>query len=186
MSRNFPNIESPPTPLILSIPNEILHHIFSFLFDLPRDETFIQHQSDGEEYEVSQVLVLRSVCRLFRSITAELDFWYDPDFRFSNLIFPPHPLIEYSMYHYLEGRFLEVLFTDANLVDSLGRRKTDWSFDSLEGLMAVMEGVPLFKQNARVIRLEIIEDSEMMDDDEWHEWPRPGLEFSSHVTAIEE
>ena len=38
------------------------------------------------------------------------------------------------------------------------QRKTNWVFESLEGLMAVLEGVPLFVQNARAIHLEIMED----------------------------
>ena len=39
-----------------------------------------------------------------------------------------------------EERFLKVFFTDLGLVNSLGRRKTDWMFESLEGLMAVIVG----------------------------------------------
>ena len=35
-----------------------------------------------------------------------------------------------------------------NLVNSLRQRKTDWTFETFEGLMAVMDGVPLFTRNA--------------------------------------
>ena len=101
------------------------------------------------------MLVLRSVCRHFRAVTAELDFWYDADFLFADLVTSSYESSSF-MRHYQEKRFLKVLFTDASLVNSLGRRKTDWKFESLEGLMAVMEGVPLFVQNARVIHLEIL------------------------------
>src|SRR5271170_5591237 len=163
-----------PTPLILSIPNEILHHILSFLPDLSHSQPFIQFQLNGEDYEASQMLVLRSVCRLFRAITAELDFWYDADFSFADLVSSS----EHDLFvrHDQEERFLRVLFTDASLVESLGRRKTDWMFESLEGLMAVMEGVPLFIQNARTIYLEIMEDDEMLNSD---------IELSSLDIAID-
>ena len=147
------NIEPPPTPFILRIPNEILYHILSFLPNLSRNESFVRYYTNGKDYEVSQTLVLRSVCRHFRAVTAELDFWYDADFLFSSLINCFYTGLEIR--NDLEGRFLRILFTDAGLVNSLGRRKTDWMFEGLEGLMAVMEGVPLFTQNARVIHLEM-------------------------------
>src|SRR5208282_1972699 len=160
MSSNFPRTEPPPTPFILRIPNEILHHILSFLHHLSCDDPLVEYHVNGKDYEVSQMLVLRSVCRHFRAITAELDFWYDPDFLFADLVTSPYEISLFTR-HYREKRFLKILFTDASLVNSLGQRKTDWKFDSLEGLMAVMEGVPLFVQNARVIHLEILEDNEM-------------------------
>ncbi len=121
------------------------------------------------------MLVLRSVCRHFRAVTADLDFWYDPDFLFADLATPQEYYSSFMRYHQ-EERFLKVLFTDASLVSSLGRRKTDWKFESLEGLIAVIEGVPLFMQNARVIHLE------MPDYDEIH---RSDLEPSSLDIAIE-
>ena len=161
---------SPPSgPLILSIPNEILHHIFSFLHVSPPDdpfvsdpysydESFVLYQVNGKRYEVAQELVLRSVSRHFRAITAELDFWYDADFRFIDLI-PSSYEDRHSRFgaRYPERKFLKALFGDANLVKSLGKRKTDWRFESLEGLMTVMECVPLFVQNARAIDLEIMD-----------------------------
>src|SRR5271169_5034890 len=108
------NIEPPPAPLILSIPNEILYRILSFLPDLSRDEPFVQYHVNGKEYEVSQLLVLRSECRHFRAITAELDFWYDADFIFSSLINSPYE-DSLSLRNFLEERFLKVLFTDTSL-----------------------------------------------------------------------
>jgi hypothetical protein len=160
---------SPPSgPVILSIPNEIVHRIFSFLPESPpydpfnqnsRDESFVRYQVNGEDYEVAQVLVLRSVCRRFRAIIADLDFWYDADFRFIDLIPPSYEDRESRFGHarYPERQFLKALFSDANLAKSLGQRKTAWRFESLEGLMAVMEGVPLFVQNVRAIDLKIMD-----------------------------
>ena len=160
MSSNSPMTEPPPTSLILRMPNEILSHIFSFLPDLSHNQPFVSYYLNGKEYKVAQMLVLRSVCRLFRAVTAELDFWYDADFQFADLVTSSYEIGSFVR-SYNEERFLKVLFTDAGLVDSLGRRKTDWMFESLEGVTAVMEGVPLFTQNARVIHLEISDDREM-------------------------
>ena len=179
---------SPPSgPFILSIPNEIVHHIFSFLHESPpddpfvsdqysHDEAFVRYQVNGKDYEVAQVLVPRLVCRHFRAITADLDFWYDADFRFIDLI-PPSYEDRESMFgpRYPERQFLKALFSDANLVKSLGQRKTAWRFESLEGLMAVMEGVPLFVQNAREIDLEI------MDVDEYSARPS---DFDTAINTI--
>ena len=151
------NRPPPSGPLILSVPNEILHHIFSRLYDLSRDEPFVKYHLNGRKYEVAQMLVLRSVCRHLRAITAELDFWYHADFQFTDLI-PPSYEVGSFMPRYPEGRFLKALFGDAHLVNSLAQRKTNWVFQSLEGLMAVLEGVPLFVQNAQAIHLEIMED----------------------------
>jgi hypothetical protein len=49
-------------------------------------------------------------------------------------------------------------------------------FESLEGLVAVMQGVPLFIQNARTIYLEIMDGEEMFDSD---------IELSSLDIAID-
>lgn len=173
------SISSPPSrpspiPFILSIPNEILHHILSFLTDLPHHEQFVQYNSGGKDYNVAQTLVLRSVCHKFRAVTEGLDFWYDEELLFADLA--TSEWIGSPMRSHHEEQFLKVLFSDSSLVDSLGRRKTDWKFESLEGLTAVMEGVPLFIQNARSIYLEILENDETSD------W---GLELSSFDAAIE-
>jgi len=54
-----------------------------------------------------------------------------------------------------ESEFLDILFADNNLVDSLGRRKKAWAFGSLEGLRSVIVAVPLFRRHARIIQLNI-------------------------------
>lgn len=188
---------SPPSgPLILSIPNETLHHIFSFLHDSPddpfvsiqysHDESFVRYQVNGKDYEIAQVLVLRSVCRHFRAITAELDFWYDADFRFRDLIPPSYEdTIESRLGpRYPERQFLMALFSDANLVKSLGQRKTDWRFESLEGLTAVMEGVPLFVQNARAIDLEIMDVEEFATQPSDFDMAINAIASCSHITKL--
>jgi hypothetical protein len=106
------------------------------------------------------MLVLRSVCRKFRAIIPELDFWYDAEFLFADLASPES--VGSSLRRHYEQQLLQALFSDANIVDSLGRRKTDWMFESIDGLIDVMDSVPLFAQNARTIYLEALD----LDEDD--------------------
>ena len=138
----------PSEPWILRIPNEILHHIFSLL-RLSAVQPFVKYELNGKEYEVSQMLVLRSVCRHFRAIVTESNFWCLDSFRFRDLVPPRYVTKDCSR----EREFLKVLFSDENLADSVGRRKTDWTFGSRDEVMAILDGVPLFVQNARKIQL---------------------------------
>jgi len=182
------NVEEPDPPTILRLPNEILFRILNSVCDnlnpnayrvdplLPnqkhqdyshRVRPFVEIESPtGKKYEVCQNLVLRSVCRRFRYISPELDFWYQPGFRFTELVayrepsrtpnFPHFFIPNYcSLRRIAEEGLLKLLVADANFVDSLGRRKAEWVFEGLEGLIVVMEDVPLFKQNARTIGLWI-------------------------------
>src|SRR5438045_552469 len=120
------SLPSPTAALILSLPNEILIHIFSFLPDPSVVDSFICYHADDKEYEVSQMLLLRSVCRHFRTLVPELDFWYDIDFAFGELIPGLSISTRLSLRDFQEERFLKVLFADASLVNLFGRRKKDW------------------------------------------------------------
>src|SRR5271163_3028320 len=65
------NIEPrPPPPSILTIPNETLLHILNFVShpDVHCAVNYVQYRLNDKEYEVSQMFVLHSVCRHFRSI----------------------------------------------------------------------------------------------------------------------
>jgi len=79
-----------------------------------------------------------------------LDFWYLEEFNFTRLVEFRRNRSERSQI----GPFLSVLFNDADFADALGRRKVEWSFESLEEVRGVIEGIPLFKQNARTICLK--------------------------------
>jgi F-box-like len=116
MTNHHSNINlPPPTPWLLTLPNEILLHIFSLL----PYWFFIDYVSDGKQYrQVSPILVLRSVCRHFRALTPQMDFWYKPDFSFSQLI--PSFYTRRWGPRALEQPLLRVLFNDANVVNALG------------------------------------------------------------------
>src|SRR5271156_3948592 len=169
------NLVGPPPPTILTIPNEILLHILSFVPSHPFNNASLDNHDS-----VSQMLALRSVCRHLRAITLELYFWYESEFQFRQFIpssslprdiDPNHPA-GISLRHAQEARFLKVLFNDKRFVDCLGRRKTEWTFESIDVLETVMQCIPLFRENARTICLEISEQAEedfeysRSDDDE--------------------
>jgi len=167
MSNDPSTIDSHSVPTILTLPNETLHNILSFISKFStrrfnRNGVFVKYSSNGKQYNTSQILILRSVCRRFRAITLDLDFWYDRYFQFTHLI--PGSYRERwrarkaSLSKLLERemQFLKVLFGDTTLVDALGRRKKEWKFDNFRELEAVMQGIPLFMQNARTIYLAML------------------------------
>ena len=138
MTNNPSNLDLPSTtPRILALPNEILLRIFSFL-----------NYREANYLELSPILVLRLVCRHFRALTPDLDFWYEDDFSFLQIIPQSYRWDIYDRHHYLRA-----LFMDANLANTLGRRKTKWKFEKIDILAAVVRGIPGFKQNARAIYL---------------------------------
>jgi len=155
-------IEPSPPPIILTIPDEILLRILNLLPYSHQVESFVQCSGNDQRCLVSQVLILRHVCRHFRCISAELDFWSEPHFQFRQLLpdFEDSEGIEWMEESSIlrhEQRFLKVLLSDAALVNCMGRRKAEWMFTTLEELQIVIQAIPLFKQNARVIHLEFME-----------------------------
>jgi F-box domain len=138
---------------LLSLPNETLINIFSRYshFD------FVKYTSDGQNYQLSQILVLRQVCRRFRFLVAELPLWRDKDFLFGSLIKLPALSNNSSSFrekHKMEMEFMKVLFNDAYLVDNLCG-KTDWTFDSVDGLSLVTGSIPGFEGNVSSIYLKL-------------------------------
>jgi hypothetical protein len=160
--------------VILDLPNEVLHKILSFLPDPSSADSQVWYEDeDGKLLKVSQPLLLRSVSRRFRTIVYELDFWYDYQFTFADLANPGYSVSVFTR-NRQEEQLLKVLFTDADLVHSLGRKR-EWKFTGLGGLMAVLKGIPMFRQNVRKIDLEMLDD----------ETPRHESEPSPPNIAIE-
>jgi len=105
-----------------------------------------------------QILVLRSVCRHFRAIAPDLDFWYQTDFLFSQLI-PPFYKSRWP-WRTREGRLLRALVNDTKFVNALGKRKMEWKFETAETLEIISKRIPLFRENARTIELGLTRYSE--------------------------
>jgi hypothetical protein len=134
---------------ILSFPNEILHQIFSHILNSGKFRIKFQDEN-GNDHNLPQILVLRSISRRFRAIGNEADMWYDEEFDFAHLVFRRR--FQKRKYEVCEGLFLKALLSDKEFVRCLGR-KTAWRFSSLEGLFTILRDVPSFQQNARTIRL---------------------------------
>ena len=134
---------------ILSLPNEIIHIIFSHILNSVECRVTFQDEN-GNDHNLPHILVLRSVTRRFRAIGNRADMWHRQSFD-SGQLFP--------FYRYTDrkndarsGEFFKTLLSDTDLVRCLAR-KTAWNFSSLEGLFAVLRDVPRFQQNVRAISL---------------------------------
>jgi hypothetical protein len=136
----------PPSASFTSrMPNELLQLVFSFIPDAQLFDSYDPCYSNN----VSQELILRSVCRCFRAIVNESGFWLAQNFNFPSLL-------KKRLNHQAEGEFLRTLFRDRHLVQCL-QRKTMWTFDSLNSLSAVIESIPSFPQHARNIALAMVD-----------------------------
>src|SRR5271155_2434052 len=70
-----------PSPF-LTLPNEVLHKIFSYLPN-PTDLRILQdffYASPMQRRLFQPVMIVRQVCSRFRIVANELDFWYDDEF----------------------------------------------------------------------------------------------------------
>lgn len=150
---------SPPsTSFILRAPNEILQSIFSFIPDAQYFDSYDPYYFEREEkHTVAQELILRSVCRRFRAIVNESDFWLALNFRFASLLKRRLSARE-------EGGFLTTLFKDRHLVKCL-KRKTAWTFHNLNSLFAIIIYIPSFTQHARNIALDIADNEDYLYSD---------------------
>jgi len=151
-----PNIIEPPT--LLTIPYDLLRQILRIVsHDSGHIVTYTSN--DGKQCSMSQMQLLRHVCRSFRFIVAELEFWFEDDFQFPQLFPESRDLIVRwtmrSSWRSNQEKHLKVLFSDGYLLECLGRRKTEWAFTSIEELTRVVECIPFFKENARSIYLEM-------------------------------
>src|SRR5436190_22487573 len=132
---------------ILSLPNEVIHKTFSHILNSGEFRVKFQDEN-GNDHNLPQILVLRSVTRRFRAIGNEADMWHKQSFDLGEL-FHSHRDTDRKN-EAREGEFFKALLSDKDLVHCL-ERKTAWQFSSLEGLFAVLRDVPSFQQNARAI-----------------------------------
>ena len=133
---------------ILILPNEILREIFSLL----SPDSRVCFVDDGGKHDLAQIFILRSVSRRFRTIYYDLDFWYNDKSDFSELL----PSNGNQQLQSL--RFFSQLYGDENLAPRFSR-KAEWTFSSLENVVALIAAVPLFRHNARRIKLMLDEDA---------------------------
>jgi hypothetical protein len=155
LTRRVPDEFSMTSPFD-NVPNEVLERIFSFI--PPYDVVEYAKDRAHTHTLVSQIIVLMQISRQFRVVIQQSKFWQSFAFDFESLI----PLARYG---YPEpdplalGRvanLCHVLLSDSYFVSCL-RRKTDWSFYSLDTFFWMLGSNPPFRQNVHRIGLRLDE-----------------------------
>ena len=131
---------------ILNLPNELVCNILSYAlpYESEKFDTWDRRLASSPFHSI------RAVCRRFRATVAELPFWWIPSFNI--LSFRP-----YAVEHV---RFLNDLFTDPGIVETLARR-THWDGLGIETLDAIANGVPSFRENVKSVSI-LLEDMRPM------------------------
>jgi hypothetical protein len=129
-----------------NVPNEVLEHIFSFI-------PLIYKAHDGTH--VSQIIALMQVSRQFRVVILQSKLWQAFDFDFESLV----PLARRFYYPNHAARaqvasLCHVLLSDSYFASCL-RRKTDWSFYSINTYFWILGSNPPFRQNVHRIGLRL-------------------------------
>jgi hypothetical protein len=132
----------------MRLPNELLRETFSYLPPIRVTSLFFPHLRSTH----STLLALRHTCRRFRAIVADPIFWCTDDgdgAAQSELVSTTDSNLTNEL---REECFLKALLADPQIVESLGS-KNMWSFSYHLGLLAVLQFVPLFRQNADFVIL---------------------------------
>src|SRR5271154_2715851 len=174
------------TSSLLKVPTEVLHQILSYVlakpyyhFDDEDDDSDYDDDDDFDDREItneefnrydnrqvrnSPVLTIRSVCQIFRSIAAELPFWWE-DEKFDLLC----SLKPASKSDVEEAKFLSVLFEDPRIPQSLTKRK-HWHIHDVPCLVLIMEKIPSFSENTMSVTInELIRDDHRRSATQQHE-----------------
>jgi hypothetical protein len=133
---------------IMRLPNELLHQTFSYLPPIRVTSLFFPHLRGTH----STLLALRHTCHRFRAIVADPIFWCTDDgdgADWSELVSTTDSNLTSAV---REECFLKALLADPQIMESL-ESKNMWSFSYHQGLLAVLQFVPLFRQNADFVIL---------------------------------
>src|SRR5271154_4380580 len=161
------------TSSLLKVPTEVLHQILSYVlakpyyhFDDEDDDSDYDDDDDFDDREItneefnrydnrkvrnSPVLTIRSVCQAFRSIAAELPFWWE-DEKF-DLICSLKPTANSDVE---EAKFLSTLLEDPRIIQALARRK-HWLIHGVPSLVLIMEKIPSFTENTTSVTISQLE-----------------------------
>ena len=134
---------------ILDFPTELLREIFSIL-DFYEEVTY--RDSSALPKKMTQLLILRFVCRRFRKIVNELPVWYQDEFHFLSLMNWNTTLNRRIFGFRDEARFIMALCGDKHLVMQMAK-KTRRQFDSVASFDAIVKNIPTFSTNT--VQLEL-------------------------------
>lgn len=150
-----------------NVPNEVLNLIISSI-PLVDDFSPISYETDGSTRRIHQILALMHVSRQFRFAILQHEVWLGLHFEFEVLAFATREDYYDQLFPavYLEQApkrtnlptritaLLNVLFGDSYFKQCM-ERKTEWSFQSLEALFAVLAHLPTFTTSTRAVSLNL-------------------------------
>jgi hypothetical protein len=150
----------------MQLPNELLREIFSYLIVSPGFSHTIKDSYRRDFF------TLRSVCRTFRALVNELDFWWDEEFELVALLPYDHKLYsaEIELRH---GNFLTELLEDRQLIEWLGRRPS-WRFTNMTSFRTVYTLVHSFRDTITSIVFEGAINTPLVDG--WRGSLRTGIQ----------
>jgi len=152
-------------PSLTRLPVELLAAILNeFEVYLTVDREFSPFTTHPPRALHQDIIALRSVCRLFRTLVYEMRFWYTEDVHITALLPGQVSQIQPNCYNWItthDNYFFwegEVQELEAHLeyqlfVHRLGKR-TNWRFKHHPFLLAILERVPLFGLNATSVIFE--------------------------------
>lgn len=135
---------------ILNLPVEVLRSIFTYLpnpLTIPKPWPKFNEITPSKRVRLQPILIIRQVCRCFRTVADDLLFWQDDKFELGSFVsnFKGSPSIK-------ESSFLKAILSDLYLVNSLSKRK-NWRFSRFSSLFIVLKAIPLFCENVTGIAL---------------------------------
>lgn len=196
-----------PRSPILTLPLEILHEILSYVlvkpvysevdeddddyddgsdldiddFDFDDNEWHFHRESSPSHsrcLKFSPALTIRSVCRQFRAIAAELPFWWNDEFDLLSLKAIGESDVE-------DARFLSTLFKDQRVVRSVSKRK-HWHIHDVPSLIEIMETILSFSEKTVSITVSELErPTPRLYDPQWLDIVIGHLAPCPNIRAVE-
>jgi hypothetical protein len=159
------DVDSTETCYLLSLPSELL---FKILSDVLPNRFLNTSLPDFEPLRpfFQTLRAARSVCQTFRSVVADLPFWYDKGFRF-DLIIPRPPGPKWGFIPKVEKAPLyieQMLRVDNHLKECLSQKKREWCITCRDMFEMFMRTIPDFKETAESLYLEYANNIESCVD----------------------
>jgi hypothetical protein len=142
------SLQQSRTPSIPALPNEVWRTVLSQLPNpVNPNERWppLNLVTERDRPVLHPILVVRQVCRLFRSIVNDSSFWLAGEFDPVSLISGNPDLPKYP--------FVKALLADGDLLETF-EKKRSWTFSSFAVFTIVSETIPSFRKN--VIQLAFV------------------------------
>lgn len=140
----------------MTLPNELLLHIFSYLPPVRVTSLFFPHLRSTR----SAILALRQTCRRFRAIIANPLFWSTDDDDAPARSELVSTIDIHAVSELREEYFLTALLADPQIVKCLESKRM-WSFCYPRSLFKIFKSVPKFRCNASSVTFYGIQGTEM-------------------------